>query len=55
MKHQFTVQLYLNKKLMIFLRYWPILEDAAFSTGDRVWRMPLWKFYGDQMKSESYL
>lgn len=29
------------------------LQDASFKTGDRVWRMPLWSFYSEQMKSES--
>lgn len=31
-------------------KYWPVLEDAAFHAGDRVWRMPLWKYYSDQIK-----
>ncbi len=32
-------------------RYWSMLQHASFRSGDRVWRMPLWKFYTAQMKS----
>lgn len=28
---------------------WCVLEGAGARSGDRVWRMPLWKFYGKQM------
>ena len=28
------------------------MEEAAFATGDRVWRMPLWKYYSQQIQSE---
>ncbi|MBI2954813.1 MAG: leucyl aminopeptidase [Chloroflexi bacterium] len=28
------------------------VEKAAQETGERVWRLPLWKEYGEQMKSE---
>ena len=30
---------------------WDLIRKASFSTGDRVWRMPLWNFYTQQMKS----
>jgi aminopeptidase len=29
---------------------WTALHAASVQTGDRVWRMPLYKIYGDQMK-----
>ena len=29
---------------------WNMLSTASYTTGDRVWRMPLWKHYVDQMK-----
>jgi hypothetical protein len=32
-------------------RFWSVMEDAAYHTGDRVWRMPLWKYYSDQIQS----
>ena len=31
---------------------WDLISKASFSTGDRVWRMPLWNFYSQQMKSK---
>ena len=33
---------------------WDLISKASFSTGDRVWRMPLWNFYTQQMKSKVY-
>lgn len=30
---------------------WKQLEEAGRYTGDRVWRLPLWKSYGKQLKS----
>ena len=33
-------------------RNWDLISKASFSTGDRVWRMPLWNFYTQQMKSK---
>lgn len=29
-----------------------LLHKAGYETGDRVWRMPLWKCYEDQVKSK---
>ena len=29
---------------------WRLLQEAGVSSGDRVWRMPLWKTYNDKMK-----
>ena len=28
------------------------MNRASFSTGDRVWRMPLWNYYSNHMKSK---
>ena len=36
-------------------RLWKGVRDAAAHTGDRVWRMPLWEFFGDQIKNQQYL
>ena len=33
---------------------WDLIRKASFNTGDRVWRMPLWNFYTQQMKSMSF-
>ena len=32
-------------------KFWNEIQDASFSTGDRVWRMPLWNYYSELMKS----
>jgi aminopeptidase len=32
---------------------WKKLYEASIETGDRVWRMPLWKTYGSKLKTES--
>ena len=34
-------------------KHWDLIQKASFETGDRVWRMPLWNFYSEQMKSKS--
>ena len=31
--------------------FWNTMQDASFSTGDRVWRMPLWNYYSELMRS----
>ena len=31
--------------------YWNTLQQASYSTGDRVWRMPLWNYYTQLMRS----
>lgn len=31
------------------------MEDSAYHSGDRVWRMPLWKYYSDQIQSKKEL
>lgn len=36
-------------------RFWPVMEDSAYHSGDRVWRMPLWKYYSDQIQSKKEL
>lgn len=36
-------------------KYWDLIQQAGYVTGDRVWRMPLWNFYSEQMKSKSIL
>ena len=28
------------------------LQQASFRSGDRVWRMPLWNFYSEQMRGD---
>lgn len=33
-------------------KYWNMIDQAGYKTGDRVWRMPLWNFYSEQMKSK---
>jgi len=30
--------------------YWNTMQKASYSTGDRVWRMPLWNYYTQLMK-----
>ena len=30
------------------------MNRASFSTGDRVWRMPLWNYYSNHMKSKHF-
>ena len=30
------------------------MNRASFSTGDRVWRMPLWNYYSNHMKSKQF-
>ncbi|KAB7506841.1 Cytosol aminopeptidase [Armadillidium nasatum] len=32
-----------------------LLHKAGYETGDRVWRMPLWKFYENQVKASSQM
>ena len=31
------------------------MEASAYHSGDRVWRMPLWKYYSDQIQSKKEL
>ena len=33
-------------------QHWKLMKKASYLTGDRVWRMPLWNFYSNQMKSK---
>ena len=34
-------------------KYWDLMNRASFNTGDRVWRMPLWNYYLEKMKSKN--
>lgn len=31
---------------------WQLMHRAGATTGDRVWRMPLWKHYSSQVTGE---
>jgi len=34
-------------------KHWDLMNRASFSTGDRVWRMPLWNYYSNHMKKSA--